>query len=223
MARKYVYFDLEGTGLREEDPDIEILQISAVTEDLSDSFDKYLHPVKHFPTESASKVNKLTYDQEKKILYRTLPDKKERVCKAAPGKSAALAEFILWLANIGSGCKVSLVAYSGCRYDAPLLEKKMAEHPNLYEKFKLYHDEMIDPINAVATLYPQIQPKSFENVLNHFGILHPDEKQSHNALEDANNLRKLCEIMYAQKGRPFGLTYDAFCQKYYKRHEPLYA
>ncbi len=92
-----VYFDLETTGLK--DPDI--LQIGALVEDCSDSFDRVLKPISKESTREAQEINKLKYNQERKEMYRIFT-KDEKLCKSVEAKTGLL-EFIIWLKNVAAG------------------------------------------------------------------------------------------------------------------------
>ena len=57
----FVFFDLETTGLLNTDPDI--LQIGAITANLTDSFDKYLKPLKKPTTKDTTASNRPVYEK----------------------------------------------------------------------------------------------------------------------------------------------------------------
>lgn len=191
----FVFFDLETTGLYNSDPDI--LQIGGVTSDCIDSFDTYLEPPTKVPNASATKANHLCYDSMEKRLYR-LVKRPEQVtedkvrCYTTEAKQG-LQQFIDWLRNVGCGKKVVLVAYNGFAFDGRILLKKLVDF-QLMENFRLVCQGFADPLIAARLHYAKLPSRRMECMLKYFGLL-DEQDQTHNAILDAEDLRKLTLAM----------------------------
>ena len=95
QPKNVVFFDLETTGLYHTDPDI--LQISAILGDSSDSFDKFLLPTKKGRTDpDAEKVNRLRYNSSDSMLWKIVDENNKRKCQAEQ-PNQALTKFVLWI------------------------------------------------------------------------------------------------------------------------------
>ena len=95
QPKNVVFFDLETTGLYHTDPDI--LQISAIVGDSSDSFDKFLLPIKKGRTDpDAEKVNRLRYNSSDSLLWKIVDENNKRKCQAEQ-PNQALTKFVLWI------------------------------------------------------------------------------------------------------------------------------
>lgn len=206
----FVFFDLETTGLLNTDPDI--LQIGAITANLTDSFDKYLKPLKKPTTKESTAANRLVY--ENGSLFKIAKDKK--LCKTVQPQ-IGLAEFVEWLRLVGSGTKVLLVAYNAFDFDAIILTKKMEEF-GLTSQFFNVCQGFADPLIASRELYANLKSRRQDAMMKHFKLISHYENQSHNAIEDANDLRRLTFKMVEEnsknKRNHQGLTWKEFLGKY---------
>ena len=204
----FVFFDLETTGLLSTDPDI--IQIGAITANLTDSFDKYLKPLKKPTTKESTAANHLTY--ENGSLYK-IYSKDKKLCKTVQPQ-IGLAEFIEWLRLVGSGTKVLLVAYNTFAFDAIILLKKMEEF-GLLSQFVNVCQGFADPLVAARELYANLKSRKQDAMMKHFKLISPYESQSHNAIEDANDLRRLTfKMVQDHSKRNTQFTWKEFLGKY---------
>ena len=191
-----VYFDLESTGLLKTNPDI--TQIGAITSNCEESFDKYLIPNKSIPRD-VEELTGIKWDEETQKMYKIINIKHKVKVDAVDAKTGLLS-FIIWLRkvseDIGNGTKVVLVAYNAFRFDAKLLLQKIEEN-SLGSLFNAIVKGFIDPYVAVCELHPSLTSKSQENVLKYLKIYSDFKTQSHNALQDANDLRRLCKKLHS--------------------------
>ncbi len=109
---QFVYFDLEATGLTIP-PDI--IQVGAVTQDGSRTFDEYVQPTKQIEAGAAKVIG--IHTDEKLNMYLT--ETKQKFCCRSARK--VLTEFLDWLRTVAGGRKVALVAYNAFRFDAIVL------------------------------------------------------------------------------------------------------
>ena len=192
--KNLVFFDLETTGLYHTDPDI--LQISAIRGDCGDSFDKFVDPNRKKRTDpSVEKINNLQYDPNTSSLYKIVSlygEGERRLCQTDSPKQI-LTQFVIWLHNLfeSSGSKkVILIAYNAFSFDALILMKKLKEN-TLNDFFAQVCYGFADPLVLARDKYSNFPSRKMEYMLKHFNLLHEHNEQSHNAIMDAYDLRRL--------------------------------
>jgi DNA polymerase III alpha subunit (gram-positive type) len=206
---KYVFFDLETAGLLHLDPDI--LQIGAITANCSDSFDKFLKPTRTITNKNYEKTNNLIYDENSGKLYKRSQDgKTKKLCHTVDAKDGLLA-FILWLNRIGSGSRVLLIAYNAFKFDACVLLKRLREH-GLEQAFSNICRGFMDPLLVSRAFYKHLPSRRMEDMLKHFDLLANSGIQTHNAIQDANDLRRLTMKMAED------INLKENCRKSWKEH-----
>ncbi len=153
--RPFVFFDLETTGHLNTDPDI--LQIGAVTHDCSDSFDLYLKPNRK-DTDNCKNINYIEFDPESKTILK-LSDSTtvKRKCSSVDAKTG-ISEFLDWLAVIGNGGRVNLVAYNGHKFDSVVLIKRVREF-GLEKQLYNVISGFVDPLRTARMFYSNLESK----------------------------------------------------------------
>ena len=134
-------------------------------------------------------------------------------------------EFIIWLNAVGRGSKVVLVAYNGLRFDAKILLSKIIEF-KLKKEFTNICIGFVDPFVMVKELYPNCPKKGQDAMMNHFKLHAKHEDQTHNAILDCNDLRRLTKKIYQEQSKknPSEKSSQArFCMRYFQSIEDIAA
>ena len=175
MSTKFIIFDLETTGLGKL---TEICQIGAVG-DVSD-FSIYVVP-KYDISTNASAVNHLTKSNDQ-LYFRG-----KKVKSSNP--SQAFAEFFDWVSTqkTSEDDRIVLAAHNAFNFDAPVLINNLlmsGHHCGSIHGF-------VDTIRSFKTFFPELKSFSLKNLGVRFGLEGGD--QSHEALQDSKDLKKVVE------------------------------
>jgi len=178
-----VFFDLECTGF---DRPIRPVQIGAIDSWGENCFNEFIWPRRHVHPK-ASLTNNFTTDH--KSLYR---HGEELECLDLVD---GLMAFMEWLESLGGN--IILVAHKCLDFDAKVLLRNL-------EEFEIPYCETIigfsDSLLASRQLYPEIGSHKLSAMLWQVGL---GVRESHDALEDAEDCRRICRRMAAQSGFRF--------------------
>ncbi|KAK0085129.1 hypothetical protein PV325_005716 [Microctonus aethiopoides] len=174
---KIVFFDLEGTGLKQED---QIVQIAAKFE--NKSFSIYILPTCKFHSDASALTGLTLFDNK---LYL------KSVAVPTNSPADAITEFITFLRGVGS--KVMLAAHYGSKYDFPKI-LRLVEHLNMMNEFLSIVCGFIDTLTLLKKklLYRWLQYGSFSqiNLAKDYLGLHCTS-DAHNALVDVEVLERI--------------------------------
>jgi DNA polymerase III alpha subunit (gram-positive type) len=178
-----VYFDLETTGLGKHS---DIVQIAAVHE-YGSSFATYIMPVSNI-TASATNTHGIT--KRNGCLYKG-GDRIQDVETPANG----LRKFFSWLRKTASKSdkKVILVAHNAFKFDAPVLINN-CRGVGVARKLKVI-DYVCDSLEAFKKQTDH-RSKALENLMQIYNVA---GAQTHDALGDAEGLKKVVEEASGQK------------------------
>lgn len=161
LKGKAIAFDIETTGLGEDD---EILQISIVDEDMNIIFDSYLKPERHTEWEEAQTIHHITPE----------------MVKDAP----TLNEVGDKLINIFDACE-SVIGYNHIQFDVPFIEREL-DHSII----KPLHDVMYMYANYIRdeNKYGTYNFKKLTHLIDNLGFKDsgylPEGKTAHDACYD---------------------------------------
>lgn len=174
-----VFFDLETTGF---DRPIRPVQIGAVDSWGQFKYNQFVWPRRHVHPK-ATLTNKLYIRGD--TLYREGEGALDTM-----DLEEALHSFLDWLNNLGGN--VVLVAHKCLDYDAKVLLRNL-------EEFNIKYDHVItgfsDSLLASRVLYPGVQSHRLPAMMCEVGLR---ERESHDALMDADDCRRICKRMAAQ-------------------------
>jgi len=180
-----VFFDLETTGF---DRPIRPVQIGAVDSWGQECFNEFLWPRRHVHPKATLTNNFYACTKTEK-LYRH--DEELETLDLEEGLEA----FIEWLGSLGGN--VILVAHKCLDFDAKVLLRNL-------EEFGIEYSDTIlgfsDSLLASRQLYTQAISHRLSAMLYEVGL---PVRESHDALEDAEDCRRICRRMAAQCGFRF--------------------
>ena len=179
MAPNVVFFDLETTGLTQP---IRPVQIGAIDSWGRHSYNQYVHPGRSIEP-GATKVNKLFLRSGS--LFRVGEGDELDTMDLAE----ALQDFLNWLENtVGGNCV--LIAHNCFNYDAKvLIESLHAE--NMFDDYDHIITGFSDSLLASQRLYHG-PPHKLSAMMSRVGLV---ARETHDALEDAENCRRICRRM----------------------------
>jgi len=173
-----IFFDLECTGF---DRPIRPVQIGAIDSWGRNSFNEFVWPRRHVHPKASLTNNFYT---RKGRLYR---ENQELECLDLVD---ALMAFLDWLQTLGGN--VILVAHKCLDFDAKVLIRNL-------EEFEIPYSDIItgfsDSLLASRQLYPEAPSHRLSSMLYEVGL---PVRESHDALEDAEDCRRICKRMAAQ-------------------------
>lgn len=173
-----VFFDLETTGF---DRPIRPVQIGAIDSWGDNYFMEYVWPRRHVHPK-ATLTNH--FHTKKGALYRH-----NKVVECLDLEEALMA-FLEWLAELGGN--VVLVAHKCLDYDAKVLLRNL-------EEFGIEYSSVIqgfsDSLLASRQLYTEAPSHRLSAMLAEVGL---PVREEHEALEDAEDCRRICRRMAAQ-------------------------
>jgi len=179
-----VFFDLETTGF---DRPVRPVQIGAVDSWGQNRFNLFINPHRRVHPK-ATLTNGFTAYRGK--LYREGDGELECVPLVE-----GLDMFLSWLWELGGN--IVLVAHKCLDYDAKVLLRN-------FEEFGLEYDDVImgfsDSLLASRVLYPEAPSHKLSAMLGEVGIA---VREEHDALEDAEDCRRICRRMAGQSGYKF--------------------
>lgn len=179
QAPNVVFFDLETTGF---DRPIRPVQIGAVDSWGQNNFNLFVWPDRRVHPK-ATLTNGFYTNRGK--LFREGEGELECV-----NLVEGLEMFLEWLWELGGN--VVLVAHKCLDYDAKVLLRN-------FEEFGIHYEDVImgfsDSLLASRQLYPEAPSHKLSAMLWEVGI---EVREMHDALEDADDCRRICRRMAAQ-------------------------
>jgi len=175
-----VFFDLETTGF---DRPIRPVQIGAVDSWGEQCYNEFIWPRRHVHPK-ATLTNNFYADTYNERLYR---HDEELACLDLED---GLNSFMEWLEELGGN--VVLVAHKCLDYDAKVLLRNL-------EEFSISYSDVIigfsDSLLASRQLYTEAPSHKLSSMLYEVGL---PVKEEHDALEDAEDCRRICRRMARQ-------------------------
>lgn len=176
---RIVFFDLETTGF---DRPIRPVQIGAIDSWGEECFNEFLWPRRHVHPK-ASLTNGLRTIRG--VLYRDGEGALDTV-----DLEEGLCRFMDWLESLGGN--VVLVAHKCLDYDAKVLLRNLEEFEIPFKHVLLGFS---DSLLASRHLYPEAPSHRLPAMMSEVGLR---VRESHDALNDAEDCRRICKRMAAQ-------------------------
>jgi len=174
-----VFFDLETTGF---DRPIRPVQIGAIDSWGENTYNQFVWPRRHVHPK-ATLTNK--FFTRRGTLFREGEGALDTIDLVD-----ALKSFLDWLESLGGN--VVLVAHKCLDYDAKVLLRNL-------EEFKIEYSHIIlgfsDSLLASRNLYPGAPSHRLPAMLGEVGLY---IRESHDALDDAEDCRRICRRMAGQ-------------------------
>ncbi|XP_023332145.1 uncharacterized protein LOC111704223 [Eurytemora carolleeae] len=183
-APNVVFFDLETTGF---DRPIRPVQIGAIDSWGANTYNQFVWPRRHVHPK-ATLTNKFY------VSRGTLFRQGEGALDTTDLEDA-LYSFLDWLSSLGGN--VVLVAHKCLDYDAKVLLRNLEEFNIPYEHVILGFS---DSLLASRDLYPVAPSHKLSSMLGEVGL---PIRESHDALVDADDCRRICRRMAGQRRLKF--------------------